>query len=134
MMPIYEYGCYDCRKRVNVFFRSFSDVETTAAVCPRCGGTNLKRLVSRVAFVRSEESRLENLADPSNLAGLDENDPKSMARWMRKMGSEMGEDLGEEFNEVVDRLEAGEDPDSIEQSMPELGGAGAGGADDDWLG
>ena len=131
-MPIYEYGCYDCRKRVNVFFRSFSEVETKAAACPRCGGSNLKRLISRVAFVRSEESRLENLADPSSLAGLDENDPKSIARWMRKMSSEMGEDLGGDFNEVVDRLEAGEDPDSIEESMPELGAAG-GGADDDWF-
>ena len=138
-MPIYEYGCYDCRKRVNVFFRSFSDVESKEAACPRCGGTNIKRLVSKVAFVRSEESRMENLADPSNLTGLDEDDPKSIARWMRKMGNEMGEDLGDEFDEVVDRLEAGEDPESIEQSMPELGGAGvggaaAGGADDDWYG
>jgi putative FmdB family regulatory protein len=131
-MPIYEYGCYDCRKRVNVFFRTFTDAETKQTVCPRCGGTNLKRLVSKVSVVRSEESRLDNLADPSSMAGLDENDPKSIARWMRKMSSEMGEDLGEEFGEVVDRLEAGEDPESIEQSMPELGGAG--GADDDWLG
>jgi len=131
-MPIYEYGCYDCRKRVNVFFRSFSEVETKEATCPRCGGTHLKRLVSRVAFVRSEESRLESLADPSNLSGLDEDDPKSIARWMRQMGSEVGEDLGPEFNEVVDRLEAGEDPESIEKSMPELGGAG-GGASDDWF-
>ena len=133
-MPIYEYGCYDCRKRVNVFFRSFSEAETKTAACPRCGGTHLKRLVSRVAFVRSEESRLENLADPGNLAGLDENDPKSIARWMRKMSSEMGEDLGSEFSEVVDRLEAGEDPEAIEESMPELGGAGGGGgAADDWF-
>lgn len=133
-MPIYEYGCYDCRKRVNLFFRSFADVEAKTAMCPRCGGTNLKRLVSKVAFVRSEESRLDSLADPSSLAGLDENDPKSMARWMRKMSQEMGEDLGEEFGEVVDRLESGEDPESIEKSMPELGGESGGGADDDWFG
>ena len=131
-MPIYEYGCYDCRKRVNVFFRTFTDAETKAAVCPRCGGSNLKRLVSKVAVVRSEESRLDSLADPSSLVGLDENDPKSMARWMRKMSNEMGEDLGDEFREVVDRLEAGEDPESIEASMPELGEGG--GADDDWYG
>jgi putative FmdB family regulatory protein len=129
-MPIYEYGCYDCRKRVNVFFRSFSEAETKTAACPRCGGANLKRLISRVAVLRSEESRLERMADPSNLAGLDENDPKSIARWMRQMSSEMGEDLGGEFNEVIDRLEAGEDPESIEQSMPELGD---GAANDDWF-
>ena len=130
-MPIYEYGCYDCRKRVNVFFRSFSEVETKEAACPRCGGTNIKRLISKVAVLRSEESRLESLADPSSMAGLDENDPKSIARWMRKMGNEVGEDMGSEFNEVVDRLEAGEDPESIEKSMPDLGG---GGASDDWFG
>lgn len=131
-MPIYEYGCYDCRKRVNVFFRSFADVGVKPATCPRCGGTHLKRLISKVAVVRSEESRMENLADPSSLAGLDENDPKSMARWMRKMSNEMGEDLGPEFSEVVGRLEAGEDPEAIEKSMPELGAAGS--AADDWDG
>ena len=32
-----------------------------------------------------------------------------------------GEDMGDEFNEVVDRLEKGESPESIEQSMPDLG-------------
>lgn len=122
-MPIYEYGCYDCRKRFSLFFRSFAAVEKEPPVCPLCQGTNLKRLMSKVAFVRSEESRLEDLADPSNLAGLDEDDPKSMARWLRKMGNEVGEDLGDEFNEVVDRLEAGEDPEAIEKSLPDLGGA-----------
>jgi putative FmdB family regulatory protein len=128
-MPIYEYGCYDCRKRVNLFFRSFAEVETKPTTCPRCGGSNLKRLVSRVAIVRSEESRLDALADPGSLAGLDENDPKSVARWMRQMSREAGEDLGDELNEVVDRLEAGEDPESIEQSMPAPSPAA-----DDWLG
>ncbi len=82
----------------------------------------MTRLVSRVAVVRSEESRLEDLADPSNLAGLDENDPKSLARWMRKMSQEIGEDLGPEFDEVVDRLEAGQSPEEIEEAMPDLGG------------
>ncbi len=125
-MPIYEYGCYDCRKRVNVFFRSFSQAESQQATCPRCKGTDLKRLVSRVAMLRSEESRLERLVDPS---GLDENDPKSMGRWMRKMSNGMDEDLGSDFNEMVNRLEAGESPETIEKSMP-----GTGGADDDWFG
>jgi Flp pilus assembly protein TadB len=43
---------------------------------------------------------------------------------MRKMSQEMGEDLGDEFGEVVDRLESGESPDSIEESMPELSEGG----------
>jgi len=74
--------------------------------------------------LRSEESRLESLADPSSLGDLDENDPRSMARWMRKMSEETGEDMGPEFNEMVGRLEAGENPEDVERSMGELGGEG----------
>jgi len=121
-LPIYEYRCNDCRRRVSVFWRSFSEIGVTRPSCPRCGSENLTRLVSRVAVVRSEESRLDDLADPSSLAGLDENDPKSMARWMRKMSQEMGEDLGPEFGEVIDRLESGQSPEEIEEAIPDLGG------------
>lgn len=120
-MPIYEYRCRDCHRRVSIFFRSFSDVEEQP-VCPRCGGTKLARLVSRVAVVRSEDSRLDDLADPSMMAGLDEDDPKSVARWMRKMGAETGEGLPEEFDEVIDRLESGQSPEEIESAMPDLSG------------
>jgi hypothetical protein len=45
---------------------------------------------------------------------------------MRKMSDEVGEDLGPEFDEVVGRLEAGESPEDIEKSMPELTGEGDG--------
>lgn len=123
-MPIYEYRCHDCKRRVSIFWRSFSDLENKDAAprCPRCGGTNLRRLVSRVAVLRSEDSHLDDLADPGMLSGLDEDDPKSMARWMRRMSREVGEDLGPEFDEVVGRLEAGESPEDIETALPDLGG------------
>ena len=121
-MPIYEYRCQNCKARTSILWRSFSEVESQSPRCAHCGSTNLVRLVSRVAVLRSEESRLEDLADPSNLAGLDENDPRSIARWMRKMSGEVGEDLGPEFGEVTDRLEAGQTPEEIEESMPEMGG------------
>jgi hypothetical protein len=62
----------------------------------------MTRLISRVARVRSEESRLESLADPSKLGGLDENDPAGMARWMKRMGKELGEDMGEDIDAMVD--------------------------------
>ncbi|MGD1991797.1 MAG: zinc ribbon domain-containing protein [Anaerolineae bacterium] len=123
-MPIHEYYCHDCRRRVSIFWRTFSDAESGEAACPRCEGTNLTRLVSRVRVVRSEESRLDDLADPSMLADFDENDPRSMGRMMRRMADEVGEDLGPEFDEVVGRLEAGEDPEEIEKSMPDLMGEG----------
>lgn len=128
-MPIYEYRCHDCRRRVNLFYRSFAAIEDDPT-CPRCGGTRLTRLISRVAVVRSEESRLDALADPSTLGDLDENDPKSMARWMRKMSAEAGEEMPPEFGEVIDRLESGQSPEEIEESMPDLGEGLGGGPDD----
>jgi putative FmdB family regulatory protein len=128
-MPIYEYRCSDCKKKISVFFRSLSAVDHSQARCPTCGGANLSRLVSRVRAIRSEESRLENMADDSALSGLDENDPQSMGRWMRKMAAESGEAMPGEFDEVVGRLESGESPESIEKSMPELADS-LGGAED----
>lgn len=82
-------------------------------VCTHCQSEEVERLFSRFASPKSEESRLESLADPSNLSGLDENDPASVARWMKKMGREMGEDF------------AGEDIDQLaEEAAVEAGGGG----------
>jgi putative FmdB family regulatory protein len=127
-MPIYEYRCLDCHRRVSLLFRSFSAVPETPE-CPRCKGTHLTRLISRVALMRSEDSRMDDLTDPSGLGDLDEDDPKSIARWMRKMSAETGEEMPEEFDEVMGRLESGQSPEEIEESMPELG-EGLGGGDD----
>lgn len=127
-MPIYEYVCRDCRKRVNLFFRTYTAATTEAAVCPTCKGANLHRLVSRVAVMKSEDSRMEDLADPSLMAGLENEDPRALAGFMRRMSDETGEPMDAEMNEVLDRLEAGESPEAIEQSMPDLAdSAGAGG-------
>jgi putative FmdB family regulatory protein len=124
IVPIYEYRCADCRRRVSIWWRTFGDAAQSEPICPRCGGVHLSRLMSRAAVVRSEDSRLDDLSDPGAFGDLDENDPRSLGRWMRKMSAEMGEDLGEEFGEVVGRLEAGESPESIEESMPDLGMSG----------
>lgn len=122
-MPTYEYRCSECRKRVSIF-QSYEDYGREPVQCPNCGSESLKRLIARVRVLRSEESRLESLADPSAWDGMDEEDPQAMARMMRKMGDELGEDLPPEFDEVVDRLEAGESPEDIEESMPDLGEGG----------
>ncbi|MDX1437643.1 MAG: hypothetical protein R3335_12570, partial [Anaerolineales bacterium] len=68
------------------------------------------------------------LADPANLEGLDD-DPKALGRMMREMSSEMGEDMGPEFDEVIDRLESGQSPEEIEESMPDLADSLGGGGD-----
>ena len=120
-MPIYEYRCLDCGKRVSLFLRSFATASDTRPHCPSCQSEKLRRLVSRVSVLTSEDSRLEKLADPSSLGDIDEDDPQSIARWMRRLGQETGEDLGPEFDEVVDRLEAGQSPEEIENDLPDLG-------------
>lgn len=114
-MPIYEYRCKKCSKKTE--FITFRVSETVSAVCRHCGSDLMERAPSRVRVRLSEETRLERLSDPSRLGGLDENDPKSMARWMKKMSHEMGEDMGDED---VDAM--------IEEAMEEesKGGQGPG--------
>jgi putative FmdB family regulatory protein len=104
-VPIYEYRCGDCRKKVSILTLRAS--ESVDLVCEHCGGRHLTRLMSRFAMVKSDDARLDDLSDPSTLGGVDENDPKSVARWMRKMGKELGEDAGDDFEEMVDEMEAG---------------------------
>jgi hypothetical protein len=114
---------------VNIWWKTFGEAANGQPVCPRCGGTELSRLMSRVAVLRSEESRLDSMDDPAAFGDLDENDPRAIGRWMRRMSAEMGEDLGDDLSEVVDRLEAGESPDAIEESMPDLAAGGSGDLD-----
>ena len=126
-MPIYEYRCADCRKKVSVFFRSFSAVEQEQPRCPICHGTHLTKMVSKVRVIRgaSDSAGGEDGFDDSMLDDVNENDPRSLGRMMRRMADETGEDLGPEFGEVVGRLEKGEDPEAIEKSMPELADMGS---------
>ena len=65
---------------------------------------------------------MESLADDSSLAGLDENDPRGMARLMRKISEETGEPLEGEDAEMLDRMEAGEmPPDDEGGDAPDAG-------------
>ena len=108
-MPIYEYRCGDCKRRISLYYQTFSAASAADPTCTNCGSRNLSKLVSRVFQLKSEDAQLDDLADPSNFGDLDENDPKSVARWARKLGQQMGEDLGDDWGDMVDRLEAGED-------------------------
>jgi putative FmdB family regulatory protein len=109
-MPIYEYQCAKCGRTSSVLTTRVS--EKVHAECRHCGSTKMTRLMSRFAMPRSEESRMDALADPSRL-GVDENDPKSVARMMKKMGQEMGEDFsGSDFDEAIEEVEKDGDDDS----------------------
>jgi len=122
-MPVYEYRCQACGRRFSIFWRTFSDAEQGAPVCSHCGSQSAIRLISRVRVLRSEDRLMDDMTDPSTWGDFDEDDPKSMGRMMRKMMNEFGDevgDMGPELDEVVDRLEAGQDPEQIEKEMPDL--------------
>ena len=125
-MPIYEYRCPNCKKKVSIFFRSLSSVDHASARCPNCNSTGLTRLMSRVRVIRGgSKSGGDELDDMPDFSDLDENDPRAMGRFMRKMAEESGEDMPPEFDEVVGRLAKGESPEAIEKSLPELADMGS---------
>ena len=111
-MPIYEYSCEECRRRSSFLIMNPRHPESSM-VCRHCGSSKLERLLSRFAVPTSEESRLESLADPANLSGLDESDPRTVARLMKKMGEEMGEDVGD-MEAMLDQ--PGNDEEAIDHS------------------
>ena len=119
-MPIYEFRCNRCRRRTSVFTRSISS--PVAAACQHCGSSDLSRLISRVAVLRSEDGAFSGL-DESSLGDMDENDPGSVARWVRRMSRQMGEPLEPDMEADLERMEAGEMPE-------DFGEDGGDGADD----
>ena len=126
-MPIYEYTCLKCRRKMSFLVMSPSSFHPS---CKFCSSSELEQNYSRFATPKSEDQRLESLADPSSLTGLDENDPGSVARWMKKMGKEMGEDFGEDIDQMADAAaqeaagggegKAAEDSDSAGSSSDDL--------------
>lgn len=112
-MPIYEYRCEECGK-LSEFLVIRTDEEFVPQ-CKRCKSKKMTRVLSRVRVIRSEESRLESLADPSKWGDLDEKDPKSMARWMKKMGKELGEEMGEDVDQMVEEAMEEERGEEIEK-------------------
>ena len=124
-MPTYDFICNKCNQRFDIFL-TFAEYGKKIVTCAHCGSKNVRRRMTKVRIAKSEESRMDSMADDfSGFEGL-ENDPQAMGRMMRKMGKEMGEELPPEFDEVVDRLEKGQSPEDIESSMPELGDMGGG--------
>ena len=109
-MPIYEFRCKACRRRTSVFTRSIG--APVGAICEHCGSSELWRLMSRVAVHRSESDSGVGF-DESSLGDVDENDPRSMARWVRKMSRQMGEPLEAGMEADLERMEAGEMPDDF---------------------
>ena len=121
VVPIYEYFCQDCRKRVSVFFRSYAAVGDP--VCPECGGTKLERRFSRVVVRRGSGPQPESASEEDwggDDFGLDEDaDPRELARWARQMSAEMGEPLDLELDSALADMERGADPDEVMSRLEE---------------
>ena len=119
-MPTYDYICLNCRKRFDVFM-SYKEYGVKTVFCSHCQSAEVKRRPPRVRMLHSDEARLSAMADPSKLAGL-EDDPRAMGKMFREMGGSLGEEMPPQFDEIVDRLEAGQSAEEIESAMPDWTG------------
>jgi putative FmdB family regulatory protein len=133
-MPIYEFYCVDCHTVYSFLSRTVNT--TKRPDCPRCGRPKLERRVSRFAISKGQtkppesdagmpdvdEAKLEQAMEQlaSEAEGMDEDDPRQMARFMRKLCASAGVPLNEKMEEAVRRLEAGEDPEKIEEEMGDI--------------
>ena len=118
-MPIYEYGCQECRRRTSVLVRGAADPEP---ICQHCGGRMLSRLISSFAFHKSMQSKLDEAGPPQAFG--DESyyrNPVNVGRWARHRAEQAGIDLGEGFDAMVERAQAGEDPQSLIGSLVPTG-------------
>lgn len=100
-MPIYEYTCNACRtgRKFSVLVGVVANAP--APTCPRCGGTDIARAVSRFARLRSEDETIDSLAEQAD--NLDMTDPRAVRRMAREMAGEMGEDIdSSEFEQMVE--------------------------------
>ena len=114
-MPVYEYRCKSCRRKVSVLVRGFSGAGDVA--CSFCGSKDLTRLFSTFATVRTDQDIYGDILDDSTLVNrMMHNDPTAMVEWSRRMGGTEGEKLPE-YQEMVERLERGE---SYESVVPEM--------------
>lgn len=128
-MPIYEFYCVKCHTIYNFFSRRIDT--KTVPLCPRCGYPQLERRLSvfAVSSGRSDENdelpgdldeaRLEKAMSSmiAEMQGLDEDDPKQAALFMRRLYESSGLQLGSGMKEALGRMEAGEDPEKIEEEM-----------------
>lgn len=142
-MPVYEFLCPSCNRIFS--FHSFKVDSEKVPSCPKCDAGDLQRVPSRfgVGAARKTESdggdpmddpRLERemMKLATDLEGMDENDPRQMAAAVRKMTELAGEPVTPAMEEMIRRLEAGEDPERIEEDLGDAiedeMGDGAGGA------
>ena len=118
-MPIYEYWCDSCQRKVSLYQR---DICSPPPPCQRCGNANLRRMFSTFSTHKTYKDVYEDILSDRELSqGMASNDPKAMAEWNRRMSG--GERTAPEYEEIVERMEGGEWPaEQIAQKRKEFEG------------
>lgn len=105
-MPIYEYRCADCGKKFSALVGMTAEPDDER--CPACGGQRTSKLVSRVGKFRSEDARIDEIADRFEVMG-EPDSPSAMRDAVREMGKAMDDDLSDEMEEMFESDVADED-------------------------
>ena len=106
-MPLYEYYCDNCHRKVTILVRDVS--RPSSVTCSCCGSTKLNRLFSTFAVRKSDQDIYDDiLSDHHLMRGLEGDDPRALAEWNKRMSR--GEPVAPEYEEPLDRLKAGEMP------------------------
>ncbi len=98
-VPVYEYVCPDCKRKYSALVGMTAEPDDTS--CPNCKGSSAKRIVSRFARHRTEDDRVDELADELETMG-DPDSPAEMRKMMREMGKALDEDVADELEEVFE--------------------------------
>lgn len=108
-MPIFEYLCQNCRKKVAILVGMTSEPDSEE--CPSCGSNKLSKLVSRFKRGRSEDARVDELADRLETLGEPES-PGQMRDLVREMGKAMDDDMSDDMEELFEAdMEEDESPE-----------------------
>jgi len=91
-----------------------------AHTCPKCGGTNLTRLISRVAIAKPSRN-YTSMSSNEMMNVMEGGDSRELGGMMRQFGDEYPE-LGQQYGEVAERLMKGEDPERVEKDLEAQGG------------
>ncbi len=107
-MPLYEYRCNKCHKRITLLIRENS----SDLACPVCGGQELSRLFSTFSIKHTYLDNYESILDDSQLVkGLERDDPRALAEWNRRMSRGAEDDnVGPEYQEMLEKMDRGEVP------------------------
>lgn len=136
-MPIYEFYSPDTNRIYSFYAKTLAQGKLTPQ-CPDNPEARMVRLVSAFAVGKknqktegggqktdaasgdpAEDAKMEAAmgAMEKEFSNVDENDPRAMARMMRRMAELSGEKLDEPMEEAVRKLEEGADPDSLEDQL-----------------